>query len=337
MLSAVGFRLQLKSMRAIMYHYVRPAPVGLPYFRYLHVEDFEDQLDWLAARHRFVTRKEFFDARKRGTPPEGVVLTFDDGFSDHLDHVLPALASRNLFGVFYVCTAPYRTGRLLDVHRIHLILGRLGGHEALRRLGAHVKEGMLEHWNVTAFKEQTYARQNNDEATTLFKRTLNYLISYQCRARILDEIFAEEFDNERDIARDFYLTADGIRALAAAGCVIGSHGINHLVFSKLPHDEQRREIRESFADLGTVLGKPIETFCFPYGGHHTFNSETLSFLEEAGSILSFSVEPRDVTAKDLREAPHALPRFDCNMFPHGGASLGDIRPDMPRSSEDARL
>ena len=40
-------------MKAIMYHYVRPAPEQLPHFRYLHVTDFARQLDWFADQYGF--------------------------------------------------------------------------------------------------------------------------------------------------------------------------------------------------------------------------------------------------------------------------------------------
>ena len=35
-------------MKVVMYHYVREAAERLPYFRYLHIDDFAQQLDWFA-------------------------------------------------------------------------------------------------------------------------------------------------------------------------------------------------------------------------------------------------------------------------------------------------
>ena len=40
-------------MKALMYHYVRPWPEDLPYFRYLHIDDFCRQLDWLQKTFSF--------------------------------------------------------------------------------------------------------------------------------------------------------------------------------------------------------------------------------------------------------------------------------------------
>ena len=59
-------------MKAIMYHYVRPAPEQLPHFRYLHVTDFAKQLDWFADQYGFVTREEFFASLETGRVPQGV-------------------------------------------------------------------------------------------------------------------------------------------------------------------------------------------------------------------------------------------------------------------------
>src|SRR3546814_8957826 len=127
-------------MKALMYHYVRPAPADLPYFRYLHIDSFRRQLDWIEATHGFVSRDRFLDALHTGTPANGVVLTFDDAFSDHFLHVFHELSSRGLWGIFYVPTAILRSDRLLAVPRIHLIVGRAGGTEALKRSAEHTSE-----------------------------------------------------------------------------------------------------------------------------------------------------------------------------------------------------
>ena len=44
-------------MRIATYHYVRPADPDLPFFRYLHLEDFRAQLDFFRRRYRMVSRR----------------------------------------------------------------------------------------------------------------------------------------------------------------------------------------------------------------------------------------------------------------------------------------
>lgn len=65
-----------------------------------------------------------------------------------------------------------------------------------------------------------------------------------------------------------------------------------------------------------------KTFCYPYGGYHTFTPSCERILEDLGCILAFSVESRDVKLQDILSRPYAIPRYDCNEFAFGKASLG---------------
>lgn len=105
-------------MKAIMYHYVRQNDPELPYFQHLHLEDFEKQLDFFSEQFGFLSKADFLQSLETGTPKDGVVLTFDDGFKDHYQYVLPCLRERGLWGIFYIPTGFYHSGKLLDVHRL---------------------------------------------------------------------------------------------------------------------------------------------------------------------------------------------------------------------------
>src|SRR5206468_139537 len=55
-------------------------------------------------------------------PPNACLLTFDDGFLDHFTTVLPRLVARGLTAGFYPPAAAVEGRRLLDTHKIQLIL-----------------------------------------------------------------------------------------------------------------------------------------------------------------------------------------------------------------------
>lgn len=311
-------------MKAVMYHYVRPPPDRLPYFRYLDLDDFRAQLDHFASTEGFVSRDDFLKALEtRQAPEQGVVLTFDDGFSDHSRHVLPILRERGLWGLFYVTTGVYGKQQLLDVHRIHMLLGVHGGAAMLESLRTIMADTMLSHAHVTDFHHQPYRFQNNDDATDAFKRTLNYYISYEWRDRILDQLMDRHLPNEATLSHDFYMSESDVREMQDKGMLIGSHSATHRVFSKLSLAEQEREIADSFACLDAITGGlTVRSFCYPYGGFHSFTGDTEDLLTRHGCRFAFNVEPRAVTGSDLHARPQALPRFDCNCFPHGASRLG---------------
>lgn len=69
---------------------------------------FDRQLTWLAEHTRLITLDAAIDELLAATPAvplrPGVVLTFDDGTTDWIDHVLPALDRHQVPATFYVAT-----------------------------------------------------------------------------------------------------------------------------------------------------------------------------------------------------------------------------------------
>jgi len=126
------------------------------------------------------------------------------------------------------------------------------------------------------------------------------------------------FQDEKELRDHVYMSPDQLAELIAAGMTVGSHSVNHPVMSSLAGPDQEAEINDSFDALDALVGDlDPRTFCYPYGGAGTFTNKTEALLEEAGCRFSFSVESRDITADDLSNRSQALPRFDCNEFPHG--------------------
>jgi peptidoglycan/xylan/chitin deacetylase (PgdA/CDA1 family) len=65
--------------------------------------------------------------------------------------------------------------------------------------------------------------------------------------------------------REELLDAAGLRAVAAAGIEIGSHGRHHRDLTACDAAELEAEVAGSRAELEGALGAPVTTFCYPYG------------------------------------------------------------------------
>lgn len=305
-------------MKAVMYHYVRQSDPELPYFQHLLPEDFKNQLDYFEEHFGFLSQADFLRSLKTGIPKDGIVLTFDDGFKDHYQYVLPCLKKRGLWGIFYIPTGVYSSGKLLDVHRIHLLLGKHGGEAVFNTLKSMALEEKMSHSHIKEFKTLTYGGQKSDEYTKIVKKILNYYIDYRYRESVIDELMRRFLLNEKILASQFYLTVEEVQQMQSAGMIIGSHSVSHRVMSKLTRDDQEKEIRESFDFLEqTTNGLTLRTFCYPYGGFYSFTEETEKLLEKNGCAFSFNVEPKDINSFYLKGRPQALPRYDCNQFPYG--------------------
>ena len=94
-----------------MYHYVSPLPEDVDDIRRdltVLPETFEAHLQYVADEgYTTISLYELYDALTTGAtlPAKPVILTFDDGYSDHYDYVFPALMEHGFTGTFFVITA----------------------------------------------------------------------------------------------------------------------------------------------------------------------------------------------------------------------------------------
>lgn len=95
------------------------------------------------------------------------------------------------------------------------------------------------------------------------------------------------------------LTEEGIRAVAAAGMEVGSHGMLHRDLTALSDDELREETRGSRDALARLTGQAPPGFCYPYG---TADRRVLGAVREAGYAYGCALVPGSLSG------PFALPR-----------------------------
>ena len=168
----------------------------------------------------------------------------------------------------------------------------------------------------------TYATQNNDEYTLLFKRILNYYIDTKYRSKIIDQLMIKFFPHNEELVKKFYLSEEQIFEMHNEGMIIGSHTVSHPVMSTLSDQEQEYQIGTSFNFLESIVKKfDVKTFCYPYGGFHSFNDKSVEILLNHNCLFSFNVEQRDIVNSDLLHKIHALPRYDCNQFKYGQVKI----------------
>jgi peptidoglycan/xylan/chitin deacetylase (PgdA/CDA1 family) len=302
-----------------MYHYVRPSAGGLPHFPYLSLADFERQLDGFGGRYGFVSRDAFIRWVDGAPAPDGVLLTFDDGLRDHADFVLPALRSRGLFGLFYVPSGPATTGSILDVHKVHLVVGKLGGEAVLGWLKANVPH-LLDAAQNEGGAEIHYAAQTADKATKFVKYLFNWKLEDRERGAVLDALLDQAFVGRPPSWQDIYLDERAIRELSDAGMGVGPHGHTHEVTSRLSPEQQREEVIRSCAFVDSVGGSRQWGYCYPFGSQFSFSRGTEKTVAEAGCPLAFAVAASDIVTPLVGARRYALPRHNCNAFPHGTAS-----------------
>lgn len=297
----------------VMYHYVRELRGSkYPEIKGLELTRFRGQLDWLAATHRIVSLR---DILARSIPENAVLLTFDDGYIDHYQHVFPLLVERGLPALFFPVAQSSMGAKVLDVNKIHFVLATIADKSKLvAAVDAFVMDRRDEYGLCSI--EEYHGRMRNarfDTSEVLYiKRMLQRDLPLPARENLIGELFTRYVSkDEADFAANLYTSPEQWREMCEAGLSIGAHGSTHRWLSTLSRQEQGEELQTSLCFLRRVGMKADEmTVCYPYGD---YNADTIELAAGYGFRLGFTT--RVAKARYGEDPDLELPRYDTNDFP----------------------
>ncbi len=296
----------------VMYHYVRPlATSSFPAIKGLDNRMFRSQIDTIRRSHRIVGLQEFlYLYAEEGEATEPVaLLTFDDGFKDHIDYVVPVLLDAEVTGVFFASSAPVLERRVLDVHRAHFILAAAGDVDHVAaKLDSYASE-LDSGFNVARARAMWSVPNDLDTAEVVYvKRMLQRGLGVAARSEVSARLFSDFVQrDEVEFVSDLYCSLSDLQQMHSAGMDIGAHGRLHHWMSDLTIEGQLDEIDAGLALLSAVCGRvPVGwSMAFPYGD---WTDETIALMQERGCVAAFTTiqSPAEVGARD----PLRIPRFD---------------------------
>jgi len=300
-----------------MYHYVRPILGSqFPGIKGLELDGFKRQLDYLSDCFNIVTTPQVVGAcmGKYALPDDACWLTFDDGYKDHFQYVLPELRSRGLHGAFFPPRCAIEQDIVLDVNAIHHILSNASDVSALViDLNQCCElDGILEKDLSSLYEEFAVANRFDSADTVYVKRMLQHVLPESLRSSITSKLFRKYVGvSVEDFSRELYMNIDEVRELTHEGMYVGSHGSMHYWLDKLSPKAQEKDIRDSLAFLEHI-GAPTNNWvmCYPYG---SYNNTTLSLMAKYQASVGITTEVR---VADMSCDNHlTLPRLDTNDFP----------------------
>jgi peptidoglycan/xylan/chitin deacetylase (PgdA/CDA1 family) len=325
------------NLTIIIYHYVRPiAGSAYPGIKGLELSDFDRQLDYIQQHHKPISMQQLIDAASGGSalPQNAALLTFDDGYADHYQHVFPRLKQRGMSGVFFPPARAVQEGNILDVNKIQFILASVGDvlpliHYIERSVEAAKGEFSLE--SLAYYRDKYYRPGRFDTIEVIYiKRMLQVALRQDFRSRIVAELFARHVStDEKDFASGLYCSLANLREMVEAGMSIGGHGYAHNWLDSLTPAEQADDIDRSLNMLEVVGAlKQNFLFCYPYGA---YTADTLSLLKERSCRAAFTghVSTATITPGMSAESLLQLPRLDTNDLPR------KTKPEAQRRDEPA--
>jgi peptidoglycan/xylan/chitin deacetylase (PgdA/CDA1 family) len=247
-------------------------------------------------------------------PRKAVVVTFDDGYADNLHHAKPLLEKFDIPATVFVTTEKIdRQDEFWweELERYLLQSEKLPDSLSVTvggKVYSWALNGEREHalpatrWNVAMGDSPTPRHRIYRELAPLLRD-----LSSEARESILREL--AQWANQRGGVRDTHRTlrANEILQLHAGGLVeVGAHTVTHSVLSRQSPEQQRWEIENSKQKLETILGQPVTTFAYPFGGRGDYNLESIAAVQRAG----FSCACSNFPGWGVRGvSPYELPRY----------------------------
>lgn len=273
----------MSKLHVICYHRVLPAvSADMGSVDYYHsrrdilhpLADFRRQLDLIRGRCDVLDAGAFL-ARKRagGGDRPAVLLSFDDGYADFEQVVLPELAVRNLPCVLFPTKAPVVEGFVPPADRVYAILaaahakGRVSSIDAESWVSGSAKKEMLRASPVV-------------------------------QAAMIDRLFKATGITSAAVP-PAHMTEERLRALPSS-VYIGAHGLFHHLFGSLSSAQLKSELEEIVAWVRRLRPNQAAGMWLAYPNGEAGNMDNHQAVVDAvglsGVDLAFTAHPTPADA-----------------------------------------
>ena len=251
-------------------------------------------------------------------PNRGVVVTFDDGYSDNLRFAKPILEHYDMPATVFISAGEIGSEREFwwdELERLILQPGIMPESLSLNIQGEALK------WKMGMDAEVQEQERPQNRAWTVIDKTDSSLrqrvyrdlyerlrtLPLREQQNVLDDL--SKLTGAQPTIRSDYLplTPDEIIDMVKGGLIeVGAHTVTHPILSTLSCSAQQKEIDQSKSQLEKIAGRHMTSFAYPFGAKTDYTSETISLVREAGFTCACSNFP-EVIWKGAD--PFQLPRI----------------------------
>ncbi|BBF44965.1 polysaccharide deacetylase [Lachnospiraceae bacterium KM106-2] len=304
----------------VMYHYVRDLKDSrYPNIKGLDLDLFDQQLDFIEKNYNVVTMEQVIAATQQDSketlPQNPILLTFDDGYSDHFINVFPKLHNRGMQGSFFVSARAIEEDIVMNVNKIHYILANAPIQQLVKDVFALLDKYRKEGYDLKPtnelYSKLAIASRFDDKDTIFVKRLLQNEINEEVRSKMADELLEKYVDiSQKVLSKELYLNMEQIRCMKKAGMFFGIHAYEHYWLGKIPKDKMESDIDRALDYFDEVIDRDNWVMNYPYG---SYNDDVIAHIKKRGCKLGLGTGVRIADlSKDDR---FTLPRLDTNDLP----------------------
>jgi peptidoglycan/xylan/chitin deacetylase (PgdA/CDA1 family) len=282
------------SVTVFCFHAVVVEPLEVPHFCFVDRRTFARQLFAIRSRYNILPMSAGLERLWSGEAGSGrkpdAVITFDDGYQNNHDLVLPLLVELGVPAACFINSSAVDTGRPLWFCRVHHAFSRTS-HTDVEWAGRRLALGSVP-------ERAAAVRVVDADLKDLPGDAVDDEVDHLCRRLEVDPDGAGGIDAYRPLDRV------SIEAMVESGLFeFGGHGDRHVILSTVEPLTQLAEVVTSVEAVRRMTGQPAEVFAYPNGRTEDYDEHTVAALERAGVTAAFTAVPgtceRDSSRWDL--------------------------------------
>lgn len=227
----------------LMYH-------GISEFNPITPSILEEQFKWISKNFTSYFASELKHIDLKFKP---IILTFDDGLYNNKKYVEPLLKKYNLKATFYIVSGLLSGNDFLWNHEFLIRLESLDLKTRVKEFGVNAENSMD---FVQSLKKQ-------DQKETL-------LLLNKIRTLTVDLQFTEN-----QLMKYQIMSAKDIIDMDHEYIEVGAHTDSHPILNQMPLDDAINEIITSKVKLEKLIGRNVNSFCYPNGDYRAELIETV--------------------------------------------------------------
>ena len=230
-----------KGASILVYHSISDGKRGVFSDNIVFSEIFEKQISYLAKKYKIVPLSLLIERleSKKEVPRDWVVLTFDDGYKDNLDNVLPVIEKYNAFATFYITMDVVKRRLVFFYDLIQKIINSTGKKAIIVAIDDKDERFDLssaEKKNEAVLQMVLKTRGKSNEERIMFVESLK-------------ERCSEQIDTSNEKER-LYLSEEDLRTLQESGNELASHSVSHVNLVGMSDRKLDEEIVGSKKEIG---------------------------------------------------------------------------------------
>jgi len=281
-----------------MYHSVIRSPLQVYEPCFLDEASFRRQMHYLRNHFDVLSLSEAVDRiGNGGFRRPSVAVTFDDGFQNNYEVAFPILREFQLPVTIFLTTGLIDSDDTVWFCRLN---------QALAVTNLRVLEWQGQQLDLSQ-------PESKSAVARLMQERLKRL-PHPALLRELDQLVSLLGDDPRrsiEQGSPFrMLTHSQIKEMVASGLVeFGAHTHNHAILSRLSHEDQAREIKQSIAVVEVLTGKACALFAYPNGGENDYDRIAIGILQGGNvkAAVTTIVGPNDHGTPPLELRRYGVP------------------------------